>query len=103
MLFIDPLMDDLKDAAHMAVYFGVLRNLIFFKQKPSTSYRSRGGVTAVASGATIYDPAIILPTIDQAKALFDPVLTVNNTFSRVSPPTAVFPCRPPIKIGATST
>ena len=45
MLFIDPLMDELKDAARMAVYFGVLRNLIFFKQKPSTSYRSRGGVT----------------------------------------------------------
>jgi N-acetyl-anhydromuramyl-L-alanine amidase AmpD len=45
VLFIDPLMDDLKDAAHMAVYFGVLRNLMFFKQKPSTSYRSRGGVT----------------------------------------------------------
>jgi hypothetical protein len=45
VLFIDPLMDELKDAARMAVYFGVLRNLIFFKQKPSTSYRSRGGVT----------------------------------------------------------
>ena len=45
MLFIDPLMDELKDAARMAAYFGVLRNLIFFKQKPSTSYRSRGGVT----------------------------------------------------------
>ena len=45
MLFIDPLMDELKDAGRMAAYFGVLRNLIFFKQKPSTSYRSRGGVT----------------------------------------------------------
>ncbi len=52
--------------------------------------RILSGVTAVASGATIYDPAITLPTIDQAKARFDPVLTVNNTFSRVSPPTAVF-------------
>src|SRR5207248_1926665 len=52
--------------------------------------RILSGVTAVASGATIYDPAIILPTIDQAKARFDPVLTVNNTFSRTSPPTAVF-------------
>ncbi len=47
------------------------------------------GVTAVASGATIYDPAIVLPTIDLAKARFDPVLNVNNTFSRVSPPLAV--------------
>jgi outer membrane protein TolC len=52
--------------------------------------RILNGVTAVASGATIYDPTITLPTIDQAKARFDPVLSVNNTFSRVSPPTAVF-------------
>jgi outer membrane protein TolC len=47
------------------------------------------GVTAVASGATIYDPAITLPTIDQAKARFDPTFSVNNTFSRLSPPTGV--------------
>lgn len=48
------------------------------------------GVTAVASGATIYDPAIVLPTIDQAKARFDPNLSVANTFSRMVPPIGVF-------------
>lgn len=47
------------------------------------------GVTAVASGATIYDPSIVLPTIDQAKARFDPNLSVNNTFSRLSPPSGI--------------
>ncbi|MBV8492109.1 MAG: N-acetylmuramoyl-L-alanine amidase [Alphaproteobacteria bacterium] len=45
MLLIDPLLDEVKDAARMAAYFGVLHNLIFFKQKPSTSYKSRGGTT----------------------------------------------------------
>jgi outer membrane protein TolC len=51
--------------------------------------RILSGATAVASGATIYDPAITLPTIDQAKARFDPVLSVNNTFSRLSPGTPI--------------
>jgi outer membrane protein TolC len=51
--------------------------------------RILNGVTAVASGATIYDPAITLPTIDQAKARFDPTFSVNNTFSRLSPPAGV--------------
>jgi N-acetyl-anhydromuramyl-L-alanine amidase AmpD len=43
VLLIDPLLDEMKDTARMAVYFGVLRNLIFFRQKPSKSYKSRGG------------------------------------------------------------
>jgi outer membrane protein TolC len=47
------------------------------------------GTTAVASGATIYDPAIVLPTIDQAKARFDPNFSVANTFGRLSPPAGV--------------
>jgi outer membrane protein TolC len=47
------------------------------------------GVTAVASGATIYDPAIVLPTIDQAKARFDPNLSVANTFSRQVNPNGI--------------
>jgi len=49
--------------------------------------RILNGVTAVASGATIYDPAITLPTIDQAKARFDPNLSVGNTFSHMNTPT----------------
>jgi outer membrane protein TolC len=51
--------------------------------------RILNGVTAVASGATIYDPAITLPTIDQAKARFDPNLSIGNTFSRLSPPLGI--------------
>jgi outer membrane protein TolC len=48
------------------------------------------GVTASASGSTIYDPAITQTTIDLAKARFDPKVNVNNTFARQSPPVAAF-------------
>jgi outer membrane protein TolC len=48
------------------------------------------GVTASASGSTIYDPAITQTTIDQAKARFDPTVNVNNTFARQNPPAAAF-------------
>jgi outer membrane protein TolC len=48
------------------------------------------GVTATASGATIYDPAIAVPAIDQAKARFDPTVTVQNNFSRQNVPAATF-------------
>jgi outer membrane protein TolC len=47
------------------------------------------GTTAVASGQTIYDPAIVNTTIDQARAAFDPVITANNTWDRVNEPLAV--------------
>ena len=46
------------------------------------------GVTAVSSGQTIYDAAITNTTIDQERARFDPVVTVDNTWSRFEPPTA---------------
>jgi outer membrane protein TolC len=48
------------------------------------------GVTAVASGSTIYDPAITNTLIDQEQARFDPFLTVNNAWDRVDLPTAFF-------------
>ena len=48
------------------------------------------GVTAVASGRTIYDPAITNTTIDQAQARFDPFLTVNQSWGRFGPPAACF-------------
>ena len=48
------------------------------------------GVTAVASGQTIYDPAITNTLIDQEQARFDPFLTVNNTWDRIDLPTAFF-------------
>jgi outer membrane protein TolC len=47
------------------------------------------GTTAVASGQTIYDPAIVNTTIDQARAAFDPVITANNTFDRINEPLAI--------------
>src|SRR2546423_1194006 len=44
--------------------------------------RVLAGVTAVASGQTVYDPAISNTAIDEARAVFDPVVAVNNAFSR---------------------
>ena len=38
------------------------------------------GVTASPSGSTIYDTAIATTTIDQAKAVFDPVFSANSIF-----------------------
>jgi outer membrane protein TolC len=49
--------------------------------------RVLAGITAVASGQTIYDAAITQTSIDQALARFDAVLTQNNTWSRTNTPT----------------
>lgn len=46
------------------------------------------GVTASASGATIYDPAVANTAIDVAKARFDPNVTVQNAFSKTREPAA---------------
>ncbi len=46
--------------------------------------RILAGVTATASGQTIYDPAITNTTIDQEQAAFDPVLDVENRWERVN-------------------
>jgi outer membrane protein TolC len=51
--------------------------------------RILAGVTAVSSGQTIYDPAIVNTTIDQARAAFDPVISANNTFNQTDGPLAV--------------
>src|SRR5947209_11345307 len=51
--------------------------------------RVLAGTTAVSSGQTIYDPAIVNTTIDVARAAFDPVITANNTFSRSEVPAAI--------------
>lgn len=48
------------------------------------------GVTAVATGRTIYDPAITNTLIDQEQARFDPFLTVNQSWDRFEPPSAFF-------------
>jgi outer membrane protein TolC len=44
--------------------------------------RMLSGTAAVASGATIYDPAIANTQIDQDRATFDPTVESNNTFFR---------------------
>lgn len=52
--------------------------------------RVLGGVTAVSSGRTIYDAAIINNGIDEQQARFDPVIRANNSFNRLERPQAVF-------------
>ncbi|MCI0638224.1 MAG: TolC family protein [Gemmataceae bacterium] len=51
--------------------------------------RVLAGVSAVASGKTIYDPAISNTFIDQEQARFDPALEVTNTFTRTEQPLGV--------------
>jgi outer membrane protein TolC len=48
------------------------------------------GVTATPSGSTIYDAAITNTTIDFERAVFDPTVSVNNTWNRFEPPVAEF-------------
>jgi outer membrane protein TolC len=48
------------------------------------------GVTATASGQTIYDPAISNTNIDQEQARFDPTLKWDNTWSRTNTPIGAF-------------
>lgn len=52
--------------------------------------RVLAGTTAVASGQTIYDPAVANTAVDQANAQFDPTLTLNNTRNRLENPVEVF-------------
>ncbi len=51
--------------------------------------RVLAGTTAVASGQTIYDAAIVNTTIDQAQARFDPTLKQTNQWSRTNTPFAL--------------
>ena len=52
--------------------------------------RTLTGLSASASGKTIYDAAITNTTIDQQQARFDPVLQQTNSVGRVDTPTSVF-------------
>jgi outer membrane protein TolC len=63
------------------------------------------GVTAVSSGRTIYDAAITNTTIDLERALFDPTVSVTNTWDRFEPPVAVLDPLDPTRtiIGGTRT
>lgn len=65
--------------------------------------RVLAGVGAASSGQTIYDPAIATPAIDDARSIFDPQVTLNNTWTRVEPPVAFFDPMAPggVAIGGT--
>ncbi len=52
--------------------------------------RILAGTTAVASGATIYEPAIQNTLIDQNRAVFDPTVNSRNTFFKSERPQGVF-------------
>lgn len=56
----------------------------------SAVIRTLAGVTAVPSGQTVYDPAISNTAIDEARAVFDPIITARNTVSRSEQPQAIF-------------
>ena len=57
--------------------------------------RVLAGVTAVASGSTIYDVAIANAAIDVAQGIFDPTLSVDNFWNRAETPFGFF-TDPPI-------
>jgi outer membrane protein TolC len=52
--------------------------------------RVLAGVEAIASGATIYDPAINNTLIDRERATFDPTVESRNTFFRAEQPQGIF-------------
>jgi len=56
----------------------------------STTIRTLVGTDVVASGQTIYDPAIANTTIDVARAPFDPIINAPNTFTHTENPQAFF-------------
>ena len=65
--------------------------------------RVLAGLTATASGQTIYDPAIVNTTIDQQQARFDPTLSQNNRWERVNTPFGTFDPSDPTRSVITST
>jgi outer membrane protein TolC len=51
--------------------------------------RVLAGVTATSSGQTIYDPAISVTDIDDARSVFDPTFFVNNKWNRTEQPRGI--------------
>ena len=64
--------------------------------------RVLAGTTAVASGQTIYDPAISNTAIDQEQGRFDPVLRQDNRWSRTNTPFALLDALDPRRSFITS-
>jgi outer membrane protein TolC len=48
--------------------------------------RVLAGVTAVSSGQTIYDPAIVNNQVDDKQSRFDPTVQIDNAWNRVETP-----------------
>ncbi len=71
---------------HLLALDGAIRN----SMRNLDVVRVLGGVTANHSGRTIYDIALNHTAIDQQQGLFDPILSVNNTWSLTDNPAAVF-------------
>jgi len=65
--------------------------------------RVLSGLTATASGQTIYDSAITNTVIDQQQARFDPTFASNNTGGRTNPPQATFNPNDPLQTIFLST
>jgi outer membrane protein TolC len=66
--------------------------------------RILAGATVVSSAQTIYDPAISNTTIDDARAAFDPVLGIQESFTRTDDPLGIFvPVFPLGAIAGTAT
>jgi outer membrane protein TolC len=59
--------------------------------------RRLSGLNVIASGRTIYDPAIQNTQIDQARARFDPAIKLTNRFAQTQPET-VFTFSNPIPL-----
>jgi outer membrane protein TolC len=93
--------------ARQAVWPITLDEAIRVSLANSEVIRVLAGTTAVASGATIYDPAITNTQIDQNRARFDPTVESRNTFFRSEQPQGVFldPLAPPspVEIRAAPT
>src|SRR5207248_3066073 len=70
----------------------------------SAVVRVLAGISAVSSGRTVYDPAISNTAIDEARAAFDPNISVRNAFTRSEIPQAIFDTSDPAlaRIAGTS-
>lgn len=68
------------DEATQAERLMTLDEAIRLSLQHSEAIRVLAGVSAVSTGQTIYDTAIAVTPIDQAKAVFDPVFSANSSF-----------------------
>jgi len=65
--------------------------------------RVLAGVSAVASGTTIYDVPITNTTIDEQRGRFDPTVSAGNTWNRLETPVGIFDPGDPTRALITGT